>query len=45
MRVAQGFVCKVCRGRERKAGDEFHFKDVELECVGEFAYLGNMFRH
>ena len=26
----------------RKAADEFCFEDVELECVGEFAYLGNM---
>ena len=42
MRVAQGFVCKMCRGGGRKAADEFCFEDVELECVGEFAYLGNM---
>ena len=42
MRVARGFVCKVCRGGERQAADEFHFEDVELECVGEFAYLGDM---
>ena len=26
----------------RKAGDEFHFEDVKLECVYEFAYLGDM---
>ena len=37
-----GFVCKMCRGRRRKAADEFCFKDVEFECVGEFVYLGNM---
>ena len=42
MRVAQGFVCKVCRGGGRQAADEFRFVDVELECVGEFAYLCNM---
>ena len=41
-RVAQDFVCKVCRGGGRQAADEFHFEDVELECVGEFAYLGDM---
>ena len=41
-RVAQDFVCKVCGGRGRKAADEFHFEDVELECVGKFVYLGNM---
>ena len=40
-RVAQGSVCKVCRAEERKAADEFHFKDVKLECVYEFAYLGD----
>ena len=34
----QSFVCKVCRGGGRKAADEFHFEDVEFECVGEFAY-------
>ena len=27
---------------QRKADDEFRFEDVELECVGEFAYLGDM---
>ena len=32
-------MCKVCRSGGRKAADEFHF---ELECVGEFAYLGDM---
>ena len=42
MRVAQGFVCKVCRGGGRKAVEEFCFEDVELDCVGEFAYLGDM---
>ena len=36
------FVCKVCRDGERKASDEFRFEDVKLECVGEFAYLGDM---
>ena len=41
-RVAQGFVCKVCRGGERQAADKFRYEDVELECVGEFAYLGDM---
>ena len=41
-RVAQGFVCTVCRAGGRKAGDEFHFEDVKLECVYEFAYLGDM---
>ena len=41
-RVAQGFVCKVCKGGGRKAADEFHFKDVKLECVSQFAYLGDM---
>ena len=41
-RVAQGYVCKVCRAEGRKAADEFHFEDVKLECVYEFAYLGDM---
>ena len=40
-RVAQGFVYKVCRGGGRKTADEFCFEDIELECVGEFAYLGD----
>ena len=35
-------MCKMCRGGGRKAADEFHFEVVELECVGEFAYLGDM---
>ena len=35
VRVAQGFVCKMCRGGRRKAADEFCFENVELECVGE----------
>ena len=35
-------MCKVCRAGGRKAGDEFHFEDVKLECVYEFAYLGDM---
>ena len=42
VRGAQGFVCKVCRAGGRKAAGEFHFKDVKLECVIEFAYLGDM---
>ena len=42
MRVAQGFVCKMCRAGGRKAADEFHFEDVKLECVYEFVYLGEM---
>ena len=41
-RVAQDFVFKMCRGGVRKAVAEFHFEDVELKCVGEFAYLGDM---
>ena len=41
-RVAQSFVCKVCRAGGRKAADECHFEDVKLECVYEFAYLGHM---
>ena len=35
-------MCKMCRDGGRKAADEFRFEDVELECVGEFAYLGDM---
>ena len=42
MRVAQGFVCKVCRVGGRKAADEFCFEDAKLECVCKFAYLGDM---
>ena len=42
VRVAQGFVCKVCRAGGRRAAGEFRFEDVKLECVCEFAYLGNM---
>ena len=41
-RVAQGFVCRVCRDGGRKATDEFHFENVKLECVYEFAHLGDM---
>ena len=41
-RVAHGFVCKVCRAGGRKAADEFRFEYVKLECVCEFAYLGDM---
>ena len=33
----------MCRAEGRKAADEFCFKDVKLECVCEFAYLGDMF--
>ena len=35
-------MCKVCRARGRKAAGEFCFKDVKLECVCKFAYLGDM---
>ena len=41
-RVAQDFVCKVCRCGGRKAADEFCFEDIKLECVYKFAYLGDM---
>ena len=41
-RVAQSFMCKVCRAGGRKAANEFRFKDVKLECVCEFAYLSDM---
>ena len=34
-------MCKVCRAGGRKAADEFRFEDVKLECVYEFAYLGD----
>ena len=37
VRVAQVFVCKMCRGGGRQAADEFCFEDAESECVGEFA--------
>ena len=37
-----GLCGKVCRAGGRKAADEFHFEDVKLECVYEFAYLGDM---
>ena len=40
--VWHGAFCAVCRARGRKAADEFHFKDVKLECVYEFAYLGDI---
>ena len=36
------FVCKMYRVGGRKAADEFHFEGVKLECVGEWAYLGDM---
>ena len=32
----------MCRGGRRQAADEFRFEDVELKCVCEFAYLGEM---
>ena len=32
----------MCRAGGRKATDEFRFEDVKLECVCEFAYLGDM---
>ena len=32
----------MCRAGGRKAANEFHFEDVKLECVYEFAYLGDM---
>ena len=35
-------MCKVCRAGGRKAADEFCFEDIKLECVCEFAYLGDM---
>ena len=35
-------MCKMCRGGGRKAADKFRFEDVQLECVGEFAYLSDM---
>ena len=41
-KVSQGFVCKVFRAGGGKTADEFRFKDVKLECVYEFAYLGDM---
>ena len=41
-KVAQSYVCIVCRNGGRQAADEFCFEDVELECVGKFAYLGDM---
>ena len=30
------------RAGGRKAADEFRFEDVELKCVGEFTYLGDI---
>ena len=35
-------MCKVGRAGGRKAADEFRFKNVELECVAEFAYFCDM---
>ena len=32
----------MCRDGGRQAADEFRFEDIELECVSEFAYLGDM---
>ena len=37
-----GFCVQMCRAGGRKAADEFHFEDVNLECFYEFAYLGDM---
>ena len=34
-------MCKVGRAGGRKAADEFRFENVKLECVYEFAYLGD----
>ena len=42
VRVAQGFVQKLCRDERSKAVEQFCFEDVELECVGEFTYLEDM---
>ena len=36
-------VCAKCVEVERHATAAFRFEDVELECVGNFAYLGDMF--
>ena len=33
-RVAQGFVCKVCRAEGRKAADEYRFEDVKQMKAG-----------
>ena len=35
-------MCKLCRAGEINAADVFCFEDVKLECVCEFAYLGDM---
>ena len=35
----------MCRVEGRQTADEFRFEDVELECVGKFAYFGDMFNH
>ena len=35
-------MCKVYRGRRRQAANEFRFEDIELECVGVFAYLDDI---
>ena len=35
-------VQNVCRGGGRKAADEFRFEDVKLDCVYQFAYLGDI---
>ena len=35
-------MCAKYVGGGRQAADEFHFEDVELECVGKFVYLGDM---
>ena len=41
-RIAGVFECKVCKKGGRKQLDQFKYDEVELECVGEFCYLGDM---
>jgi len=36
------FSCKTCHNRGRKGPGEFNFDDVDLECLGEFTYLGDV---
>ena len=40
--MAQGFVCKVCIGGGRQPADELGLENVELKCVGKFAYLNDV---
>ena len=40
--VWQEWHVAMCAKCVRKATDEFHFEDVKLECVYEFAHLGDM---